>query len=179
MSIILRPVQYAFNKSIEAAFNLDRNGGPRVTGADSQVEDRRDPLRSQAAQTGFKPQYAVPLRPPRNSQEAQRLYNHIRTVAWYLDAIPFFGSRLPFNIGVDSIIGVIPGVGDYIGVILGAYQIFLIALFGVPVFLVLQMILNVVLDCILGLVPILGDALDVAFKVCWNATRAVQCDDLT
>ncbi len=43
----------------------------------------------------FEARYWPLVHPPRNNAEAQQLYNHIRTVAWYLDSIPFLGSRLP------------------------------------------------------------------------------------
>ncbi len=42
-----------------------------------------------------------PLNRPRNDREAQQLYNHIRTVAWYLDAIPLLGTQLPFNTALN------------------------------------------------------------------------------
>lgn len=51
--------------------------------------------------TGFKSQYAIPIRRPKDDLQAQKLYNAIRTVAFYLDAIPGLGSKLPFGVGVD------------------------------------------------------------------------------
>ncbi|KDN43439.1 hypothetical protein K437DRAFT_152808 [Tilletiaria anomala UBC 951] len=176
MSVLLSPFRFALNKSIQAAFNLEKQRGARSTlpprpagngatvmGALTPSDDAFNDLKSS---TGFHPQYTVRLRHPRTSLEAQKLYNHIRTIAWYLDAIPFFGRRLPFgiNIGVDSIIGIIPVIGDYFGLILGLYQIFLISLFGVPLSLLALLVLNVVFDTLLGLVPVFGDALDVAFE---------------
>jgi len=113
----------------------------------------------------FKPVYLVSFRPPRNDEEAQRLYNHIRTAAWYLDAIPFLSqSGLPFRIGVDDIISAIPVFGDFIGVILAMYQVFLSWLFGVPLAVLGRMVINVVIDLVLGITPILGDILDALFK---------------
>ncbi len=122
----------------------------------------------------FEARYWPLVHPPRNSAEAQQLYNHIRTVAWYLDSIPFLGSRLPFNIGIESILGVIPGIGDYIGLALGLYQILLCSLFGVPLSLLLWMLVNVVVDCIIGIVPLLGDALDVLFKANLRNLRLLE-----
>ncbi|KAN0064471.1 hypothetical protein ACQY0O_002097 [Thecaphora frezii] len=172
MSFAKAPLRYLFNKSIEAAFNTSASSpasstaAPTLVDADSQSDDaafyppRRPPPLAQC----FKPQYAAPLRPPRDDAEAQKLYNHVRTVAWYLDALPLLGSQLPFNVGIDSLLGFIPGLGDYLGLLLGIYQIYLCSLFGLPTQLLVWMAINVALDCLIGLIPLVGDLLDVAFK---------------
>ena len=58
----------------------------------------------------------------------------------------------------------IPGLGDYIGLMLGIYQLFLCSLFGLPLDILAWMLLNLVIDCVLGLIPFFGDLLDVAFR---------------
>ncbi len=68
----------------------------------------------------------------------------------------------------------IPGIGDYIGLALGLYQILLCSLFGVPLSLLLWMLVNVVVDCIIGIVPLLGDALDVLFKANLRNLRLLE-----
>ncbi|KAF8755412.1 hypothetical protein RHS01_05096 [Rhizoctonia solani] len=76
------------------------------------------------------------------------MYNHIRTVAWWLDALPFLtNAGLPFKVGVDDIISAFPVWGDIVGTVLSLYQI-----------------VNVVIDLFIGIVPFFGDALDVLFK---------------
>lgn len=77
-----------------------------------------------------------------------------------LSALSLFHYLLPSQ----SIIGVIPGIGDWIGLVLGLYQVFLCTLFGLPLSLLGWMILNVVIDCLVGLIPIVGDLLDLAFQ---------------
>lgn len=167
-------VRYAFNKTLQLTLNnrptrrptSTVDTYPHVLSPDQQSDDAA--FYSQPSPTGrhasFKPQYAVPIRRPRTDAEAQRLYNHVRTVAWYLDSLPLCSSYLPFDIGVESIVGFIPVVGDYIGLVLGIYQVYLCSLFGLPIAVILWMIVNVVLDCFVGLVPVVGDLLDVAFK---------------
>ncbi|EPQ29263.1 uncharacterized protein PFL1_03018 [Pseudozyma flocculosa PF-1] len=184
MSFVKAPLRYLFNKSVEAAFNTSASSpasstaGPSVVDADTQSDDaafyrQHQPGFSQnpasrhahnAVGGRFKPQYTAPLHHPHDDAEAQRLYNHIRTVAWYLDALPLLGKGLPFNLGVDSILGFIPGLGDYLGLLLGVYQIYLCSLFGLPIQVLAWMVLNVIIDCFLGLIPLVGDLLDVAFK---------------
>lgn len=164
-------VRYAFNKTLELALNNSQSRRPSstldeyptVVSADRQSDDAAF-YGSHVRQASFKPQYAVPIRRPRTDAEAQRLYNHIRTVAWYLDSLPLCSTFLPFNIGVESIVGFIPVVGDYVGLVLGVYVVYLCSLFGLPIRVLFFMLVNVVLDCFVGLVPIVGDLLDVAFK---------------
>lgn len=175
------------SKALAFAFPFDTHARPRSTldtlGSVETVESRAWRLRDEARRSlkdediqlaHFEAHYLPPIHRPRDNLEAQQLYNHIRTVAWYLDSIPLLGSRLPFNIGVESIIGIVPGVGDYVGLVLGLYQILLCSLFGVPLTVILWMILNVVVDCMLGIVPIIGDALDVIFKANLRNLRLLE-----
>ncbi|CAG8498463.1 26_t:CDS:10 [Paraglomus brasilianum] len=102
-----------------------------------------------------------PKKRPQNPREAQALYESIRTMALWLDSIPY----IPFPIGIDAIIGVIPGVGDLAGFFLGCYQIHLISFFpNFPQILLAKMIGLVIVDAFVGLIPWIGDALDLLFK---------------
>ncbi|PWN52712.1 MFS general substrate transporter [Violaceomyces palustris] len=116
----------------------------------------------------FRPRYSPPslYQPPRDDREAQDLYNHIRTVTWYLDSFPYLVSRFGcFNLGLDPILGLlIPGGGDLLGLVLGLYQVYLCSLFGLPRRLIFWMTLIALVDFTLGLFPILGDLVDVAFR---------------
>lgn len=93
------------------------------------------------------------------------MYNHIRTVAFYLDAAPILSDLgLPFRAGLDDIISLVPLYGDIVSGILQLYQVALCFIFGVPVQVCFQMIINVILDVLVGIVPIIGDVLDNLFK---------------
>ena len=67
--------------------------------------------------------------------------------------------------GLDPIIGILfPGIGDAVS---GAGSIGLLALAfrrGVPRVVMLRMILNILVDTIVGALPVVGDIFDVAFK---------------
>ncbi|KAK9763674.1 hypothetical protein K7432_009430 [Basidiobolus ranarum] len=95
-----------------------------------------------------------------DSYAKQRVLNNIRRFASYMDAIP----GLPFGIGLDPIIGLIPGIGDIAGLLISLYQIYLSSLLGIPITLLGMMLLNVVIDAVIGLVPFIGDILDVMYK---------------
>jgi hypothetical protein len=75
--------------------------------------------------------------------------------------------RIPgtdFRIGVDAILGLIPGVGDTLGAVLSSYIIFEAARLGLPKKILLRMVGNVAVELIVGAVPILGDIFDIAWK---------------
>jgi hypothetical protein len=87
----------------------------------------------------------------------------LRRVGWVLDSsfrVPGTGIRF----GVDSIVGLVPGLGDLIGGALSLYIIAESARLGVPRSLLLRMGWNVAVDTFVGEVPILGDLFDVAWK---------------
>jgi hypothetical protein len=58
----------------------------------------------------------------------------------------------------------LPGLGDAATTVAAVVPVWLAIRSGVPRVIVFRMLLNVVLDAVLGVVPILGDLFDVAFK---------------
>ncbi|ORX39411.1 hypothetical protein BD324DRAFT_329992 [Kockovaella imperatae] len=102
---------------------------------------------------------------PKTDAEAQRLYNHIRTIAFWLDAAPLLSDLgLPFRAGLDDIISLVPIYGDIVSGFIQLYQVWLCFVFGVPRNVVIQMVFNVILDVIVGLVPLIGDFIDNLWK---------------
>ncbi len=74
--------------------------------------------------------------------------------------------RLPggYRIGLDGIIGLIPGAGDAVGAVASSVLIGQAAQLGVPSGVLLKMLGNVLLDAFIGAIPILGDIFDFAWK---------------
>ena len=86
-----------------------------------------------------------------------------RTLARLLDsAVRVPGTGIRF--GADSVIGLIPGLGDIGGAALAGYLVILAQRLGVPRAVVLRMLANVAVDTLGGTVPLIGDLFDVAFK---------------
>jgi len=87
----------------------------------------------------------------------------LRRLSYLLDnSIPIPGTA--FRIGLDSIIGLIPGVGDLVG---GAFSLYIIlesAKLGAPRSLLARMGWNVAVDVLVGTVPLLGDLFDAGWK---------------
>lgn len=95
----------------------------------------------------------------------QQLKNlkRIRKIANILDsAIGIPGTK--FRIGLDPILGLIPGGGDLIAAVISAYMIYLAARFGLESSEIFKMIKNVAIETAIGSVPIAGDIFDAYFK---------------
>jgi hypothetical protein len=86
----------------------------------------------------------------------------IRRLAWLLDA----AIRLPggFRIGLDGIVGLVPGIGDALGLAASGYIVMRARRFGVPRVVLARMIGNVALEFVIGTIPVLGDLFDFVFK---------------
>jgi hypothetical protein len=68
------------------------------------------------------------------------------------------------RMGLDPILGLIPGGGDTISAALSAYIIIEAALMGLPRAALVRMVINLALDTVVGTLPILGDIFDVFSK---------------
>lgn len=87
----------------------------------------------------------------------------VKRLAWLFDeSIGIPGTRI--SLGLDSIVGLIPGVGDLLGVLLGLTVIHEGIRAEAPRPLLLKMARNSLIDLLGGLVPVVGDLFDVAFK---------------
>ena len=66
--------------------------------------------------------------------------------------------------GLDSIIGLVPGIGDAITALISAYIVLEAWRFGLPRPVIMRMVSNILIDAAIGAVPVLGDLFDVAWK---------------
>ena len=66
--------------------------------------------------------------------------------------------------GLDSIIGLVPGVGDVATGLVSLYPVYLAGRHELGAGTIAKMLGNVAVDAVVGSVPLLGDAFDVAFK---------------
>ena len=72
------------------------------------------------------------------------------------------GTRI--RIGLDSLFGLLPAGGDVLGGALSAWIIVAAARLGAPPAVIARMGGNVLLDTLVGAVPVLGDLFDIAFR---------------
>jgi hypothetical protein len=87
----------------------------------------------------------------------------LRRVARLLDsAIEIPGTS--FRIGLDPILGLVPGIGDLISPLFTVILLWRAREMGIPRVVQLRMIVNVAIDTLAGAVPVLGDVFDFAWK---------------
>jgi hypothetical protein len=85
----------------------------------------------------------------------------IEWIAWLMDrSIPIGGMR----VGLDPILGLIPGLGDVFSSLISTVIIMHAHRAGVPRATVLRMMANVGIDTAVGAVPLVGDVFDFAWK---------------
>lgn len=86
----------------------------------------------------------------------------VERLSWLLDeSIPLPGG---YRIGLDGFIGLIPGIGDFIGGLLSSVLIYKANQIGVPRTILLRMIINMLIDSTVGAIPVLGDIFDFVWK---------------
>ena len=142
----------------------------------------------------------------RNPAEGQRLYDHIRTIAFVLDAITALSPALkdsPVHVGIEPIIAAsLPLAGPLVGAALSFYVVLLSILFDirsdtiawmvrsslmdmtVTYYRLFHQLFNIMIDVFAGWIPLVGPILDVTFKVRLlgvqilfpNLTLALQCN---
>lgn len=95
-------------------------------------------------------------------QSTARQQAALQRLAHILDsAIPLPGG---YRMGLDGLLGLIPGVGDVIGSVLSSYIIGQAYQLGASPMLLLRMGGNIVVDTIVGVIPVVGDLFDFAWK---------------
>jgi hypothetical protein len=75
--------------------------------------------------------------------------------------------RLPgtgIRVGLDGLIGLIPGIGDAASGVLSAYIIYEARRLGVPNSVLAGMLGNFAVDFVVGAVPVFGDIFDIGWK---------------
>jgi uncharacterized protein DUF4112 len=72
------------------------------------------------------------------------------------------GTKIRF--GVDGLIGLVPGVGDAVTTALSLYIVHQAWQLGAPRHVLTRMLANVVLDGVIGAVPVAGDVFDVMWR---------------
>ena len=68
------------------------------------------------------------------------------------------------RVGLDAVIGLVPGIGDAISTLLASYIIWEARQLGLPRWKIARMMGNVAVDTAIGAVPLVGDAFDLFFK---------------
>ena len=87
----------------------------------------------------------------------------MRTVAHVFDDLV----RVPgteFRVGIDPLLGAIPGVGDVLSTGLSLYVVLESARLGVSFTTLLRMLANITIDAAVGAIPVVGSIFDAVWK---------------
>ena len=82
------------------------------------------------------------------------------------------GTKYP--IGLDSVVGLVPVIGDFVTAAMGAYIVWEANNLGLPKWKLWRMAGNVAFDTALGAVPVAGDAFDLMFRSNTRNLRIVK-----
>jgi len=93
--------------------------------------------------------------------ELERDLEVVRMLATMMDSQFKLGT---IRVGIDSVLGLLPVVGDVISAGIGMYVIMLAKKHNLGRWTVAKMLANLAADFAVGVVPIVGDAADVFFK---------------
>jgi hypothetical protein len=98
-----------------------------------------------------------------NTAERLATLNRIRKLSRLMDT----AIRIPgtgFRIGLDPIMGLVPGAGDLVSTAFSAYIIYLATRFAIPGKDLRKMLFNIGLEAAVGTVPLVGDFFDAYYK---------------
>jgi hypothetical protein len=90
--------------------------------------------------------------------------NHLKAARIFARLMDNQFSFLGVGFGLDSIIGIVPGAGDLLSLVLSFYLIWIGFDMKLPAEKITQMVGNVLVDAFIGTVPFIGDIADVFFK---------------
>ncbi len=88
---------------------------------------------------------------------------NLETLSRYLDGL-FTIPGVGWKFGLDSLIGLIPNVGDISTSLVSFYILVAGVRYGVPKITLLRMAFNIGLDYVVGSIPFIGDAFDFFWK---------------
>lgn len=110
---------------------------------------------------------------PPTPAEIARTRAWLRRYAGLLDA----SIRVPgttWKIGIDPLIGLVPGIGDWIGVLLSAVVVAHARRLGASKATQIRMLGNLAVEATVGVLPLVGDAFDAWFKANLRNVRLLE-----
>ena len=101
--------------------------------------------------------------PPSTAASTATTLRNLRKLSNLLDnALGVPGT--PYSIGLDPIIGLVPGGGDLLTGLLSFYIVLKAAQLGLPREKLGRLVVNILIDVFVGTIPLLGDFFDVVWK---------------
>jgi hypothetical protein len=101
--------------------------------------------------------------PPEEKRKRQALEPLFKWLALIMDEFV----RVPgtkFRFGLDPLLGLIPGIGDTSSALVSALALIQAVRVGIPKILLARMSLNILINEVVGIIPVIGDAFSFWFK---------------
>src|SRR3954465_642162 len=101
--------------------------------------------------------------PPEEKRKRQGLEPIFKWIAFIMDDV----MRVPgtkFRFGLDPLIGLIPGIGDTSSALVSGFALIQALRLGVPKILLARMAGNILVNEVIGIIPVVGDAFSFWFK---------------
>lgn len=106
-----------------------------------------------------------------NKEVPQDIPKELKRLARLLDSQFSIGN---FRFGIDPLLGLIPGVGDFVSLMFSGGFLALAAKHGASRKLLILMALNVLLDATIGTIPVIGQIFDFFYKANNRNARLLQ-----
>lgn len=95
--------------------------------------------------------------------DREKAIRRLERLAWLLDdAVRLPGTRV--TLGWDSVLGLVPFLGDAATTALAAYFMWEASRLGLSRWTIMKMLGNVAFDFALGTIPLVGDLADIGFR---------------
>jgi hypothetical protein len=107
----------------------------------------------------------------RTTTDAPPRLVRVRRMAWLLDSSIPVGN---FRIGLDPLIGLVPWIGDVFGAGMSTIILYDAARLGIPVHILLKMVGNILVEVVIGTVPLVGDLFDFAWRANVRNLRLIE-----
>jgi len=98
-----------------------------------------------------------------DDEQSPQLAPELQLLADWMDGV-FRVPGVGWRFGLDAILGFVPGIGDTATSVASLYILTAAHRYGVTRTTLLRMALNVVLDAVVGMIPLVGDVFDVYWK---------------
>jgi len=89
---------------------------------------------------------------------------HLRVARVFAKLLDNQFSFLGIKFGIDPILDLVPGLGDVAGMILSSYLVWIAWEIGLPTSQIGRMIKNILVDFVVGIIPVVGPVADVFYR---------------
>jgi hypothetical protein len=92
------------------------------------------------------------------------MYSHLRVATYIAELLDNRFKILGFRFGIDPLLGLFPVLGDVFTLLFSMYLLWIGLRMRIPEERITEMIRNIVLDFVMGLIPVVGDFSDFVYK---------------